>query len=109
MRDLTTANYNGKVAISPKPKKQPDSASEDVFPLTQGDSSSEILDGHRGEITGASVWTGDITDPQRALEMQRHLAAIIESSDDAIVSKDLNGIVQSWNKAAERIFGYTSE
>ena len=37
------------------------------------------------------------------------LASVVEFSDDAIITKDLNGLVTSWNKSAERIFGYTAE
>ena len=80
--------------------RRPDGSSRYVQPFPQ-----PVLD-KTGKIIGAVNVLTDITDRKIAEEKVAHLAAIVNSSDDAIVSKTLDGVITSWNNAAERIFGY---
>ena len=69
---------------------------------------SPVFD-HAGKVTGSVHILHDITTRKRAEEEHVRLAAIVESSDDAIVGKTLEGIIVSWNAGAKLIYGYTAE
>jgi PAS domain S-box-containing protein len=62
-----------------------------------------------GRLTGAINMLVDVTEVRRSEAAAMHLAAIVSSSDDAIISKTLDGKITSWNAGAERIFGYQAD
>lgn len=66
---------------------------------------SAVGNGHKKFFT---VILRDVTERLRAAEIRDRMAAIVDSSDDAIISKDLNGTITDWNHGAEKIFGYSA-
>lgn len=62
-----------------------------------------------GEIVGASTIAADITERRKAEEMRSFLASIVDSAEEAIIGKTLDGIIVSWNAGAEKIYGYSAD
>jgi PAS domain S-box-containing protein len=62
-----------------------------------------------GELIGAVNMLVDITDRKRAEQYAQRLTSVVEFSDDAIVTKDLDGVITSWNRGAEQLFGYKAD
>jgi PAS domain S-box-containing protein len=93
---LTVALANQTVLIAPNGRE------------TVIDDSAAPIVGKDGQVSGVVLVFRDVSEKRRAAEMNERLAAIVESSDDIIASKTLDGILTSWNRGAERILGYTA-
>ncbi len=73
------------------------------------DDSGAPIRGPGDEITGVVLVFRDVTEARRATESRLYLASIVESSDDAIIGQTLDGKIASWNRGAERLYGYPAD
>src|SRR5262245_34582198 len=73
------------------------------------DDSGAPIRGQGEDIAGVVLVFRDVTEARQATDARLYLAAIVESSDDAIIGQTLDGMIASWNRGAERLYGYTED